>query len=644
VTYQFYSKTNQYIIDGAIAAIAFFLAYQIRFEGDVPPQYVFQFWGLLPLIIAGRLLVNTGFGTYRRLWRYVSVVDVVHLTVPYALFSSLLIVLRLFLPDFLLAFRIPLSVIVIEALISFPGALGVRLLRRIQYQRQVHSWLGSPERKRVLLVGAGAAGVMTANMLASRPDRKVVGFLDDDPKKQGAVIAGVPVLGPLAALARIVDRQAVSEVTICLARAPRNVLKRIWQLCEGLEVRTLIIPALDELIEGEVRVSRLRQVNMEELLGRETVDALASPEALLSCYQGKRILITGAGGSIGSELTRQLIAVEPGCLLLLDKDENGLYELQNHFASLGQVPPHELLVGDIRSRERVRSIFERFRPHVVFHAAAHKHVHLMEANPAEAVVNNVLGTWNLIEQAVAQQTSLFVFVSTDKAVRPSSVMGASKRMGELLVQSQRHQNATRFACVRFGNVMSSRGSVIPLFQKQIAQGGPVTLTDPEVSRYFMTIPEAVQLVIQVGVLNGENGSIYVLDMKDPIRVADLVRDLIELSGLRPQQDIRIETIGLRPGEKLHEELVGEGEELTPTEHPRIFILHCAAPALPQRIPELLERLREAAARDDMEEIHRVFRTVDSSYKSSREPGASSAAKREDSPRADSSGAEKPPAP
>ena len=615
MAYQFYSKTNQYIIDGAIAAVAFFLAYQIRFEGDVPAAHVFQFWGLLPLIIAGRLVVNTVFGTYRRLWRYVSVVDAVQLIEPYAAFSSLLIVLRLLLPEPLSPFRVPLSVIVIEALISFPGALGVRLLRRIQYQQRAHSWLGSTERKRVLLVGAGAAGVVTAKMLASRVDRKVVGFLDDAPKKQGAIIAGVPVLGPLSDLARIVDKQSVSEVVICLARAPRNVLKRIWQLCEGLEVRTLIIPALDELIEGEVQVSRLRQVNMEELLGRESVDALASQEALMACYQGKRILITGAGGSIGSELTRQLVTLKPGCLLLLDKDENGLYELQNHFASLAQVPPHELLVGDIRSQERVRSIFERFRPEIVFHAAAHKHVHLMESNPAEAVLNNVLGTWNLIEQALAQQASLFVFVSTDKAVRPNSVMGASKRMGELLVQSQRHQNVTRFACVRFGNVMSSRGSVIPLFQKQIAAGGPVTLTDPEVSRYFMTIPEAVQLVIQVGLLNGENGSIYVLDMKDPIRIADLARDLIELAGLRPQQDIRIETIGLRPGEKLHEELVGEGEELTSTEHPRIFALNSAAPARPQGVMELLERLRDAAAQDDVEEIHRVFRDIDSNYKS-----------------------------
>lgn len=606
MTFNLYSKPNQYIIDGLIVGIAFSLAYVIRFEAEIPQAYVIQLLDLLPLVIAGRLATNHLFGTYRRMWRYVSVGDAVHLIGPYATFSALLLAFRLLLPASLGALRIPVSVIVIEGLVSFPAALSVRLLRRILYQHQTHATGAAPEAKRVLLVGAGAAGAMTASRLALRPDRMIVGFLDDDPKKIGAVISSVPVLGPLAQLAKVVEQRNVDEVIICLARAPREVLKRIWRLCAGLEVRTLLIPALEELIEGEVQVSRLHQINMEELLGRETVESGASRADLLARYRGKRILVTGAGGSIGSELARQLAGFEPDCLFLLDKDENGLYELSVQFAAISSRPRYELLVADIRSPERLRNLFATARPEIVFHAAAHKHVPLMEANPSEAILNNVFGSLNLLEAAVAAGASLVVFISTDKAVRPSSVMGASKRLGELLVQSQRREGPTRFACVRFGNVMSSRGSVIPLFQKQIAAGGPVTLTDPEVSRYFMTIPEAVQLVTQVGLLAGDNGDIYVLDMRDPIRIADLARDLIELSGLRPDQDIRIETIGLRPGEKLREELVADGEELMPTHHPRIFAVRSPAATDPHQLEALLGRLREAAERNQVEEIHRLL--------------------------------------
>ena len=605
LAYSLYAKPNQYLIDGAIVGVAFCLGYLLRFETTIPLEYQTQMWRLLPVVVAGRLLTNHLFGTYLRLWRYVSIVDAVQLAWPYIVFSSLLFALRFFSPGSLVFLRIPISVIIIEATLSFPGCLGVRLVRRVLYERQTSEASRARGMRRVLLVGAGAAGAMTANALRPRSDWQVVGFLDDDSDKIGAVIGGVPVLGPLHQLPRFVEELGVHEVVICLARAPRHVLKRIWRLCERVNVRTLIIPTLEELMAGEVQVNRLHQISVEELLGRGAIEPLSNREELAECYRGKRILVTGAGGSIGSELARQLAAFQPDCLLLLDKDENGLYELSTYFPRLSS-PPCELLVADLRSQERLRSLFERFRPQMVFHAAAHKHLPLMESNPSEAVLNNVFGTANLLEQVIANDTSLFVFISTDKAARPASIMGATKRLGELLVTSKCQPGKVRFACVRFGNVMSSRGSVIPLFQKQIAVGGPVTLTDPEVSRYFMTIPEAVQLVTCVGLLGGENGSTYVLDMKDPIRIADLACDLIELAGLRPGQDIRIETIGLRPGEKLHEELIGEGETLTPTPHPRIFAVRSDRAAAPDRMEALLSRLRHAAEQNDVEEIYRVF--------------------------------------
>ena len=343
---------------------------------------------------------------------------------------------------------------------------------------------------------------------------------------------------------------------------------------------------------------------------RQTVSEFANEAELVNYYRGKRILIAGAGGSIGSEIAQQLAQLGVGHLLLVDKDENGLYELQVRFAAQDQPCRYELLVADIRFAERIRSIFEQFRPEVVFHAAAHKHVSLMEINPTEAVLNNVFGTRNLIEQAIAHKTSVFVFVSTDKAAEPSSIMGATKRLGELMVDSKRSHTNTRFACVRFGNVIGSRGSVIPLFQKQIAEGGPITLTHPEVYRYFMTIPEAVNLVIRVGILDGREEGIYVLNMGDPFRIADLAHDLIELSGLRPGHDIRIETIGLRPGDKLREQLVGEGAYLKPTKHPRIFVVVTRTQPKPHELEAMLDRLWEVAQRNDVEQIHHLFDEFD----------------------------------
>lgn len=614
--YDPFSKTNHYIIDGLIVGTAFWLAYQIRFEGAVPPDNRFQLWLLLPVVIASRLVTNTLFGTYQQMWRYVSIVDAIHITRSYAAFSSLLLLVRVGLPEKWTLLRIPLSVIAIEFLLSLFGVLIARSLRRIQYQQGSRQGANSQGQRRVLLLGAGAAGVITAKDLLLREDRQIVGFLDDNPRKLRATINGIPVLGPLHCLPQVVKEHGVDEVVLCLGRAPIETLKRIWRLCEGLAVRTLIIPSSDEIFDGEVQVTRLRQMTMEDLLGRETVNLSHDP-VLLSYYEGKRILITGAGGSIGSELTRQLSGFESVELLLLDKDENGLYELQHQLEARDPKPRCKLIVADIRSRERIRSSFREFRPQIVFHAAAYKHVPLMESNPGEAILNNVFGTKNVVEQALESECSFVVLVSTDKAVKPSSIMGATKRVAELIVQDKQECARPHFACVRFGNVMSSRGSVIPLFQKQIAAGGPVTLTDPEMTRYFMTIPEAVQLLIHVPRIDrSDRATTFVLDMGDPVRIADLARDLIELSGLRPGYDIRVETIGLRPGEKLREELVVEGESLIPTEQPRILAVYSPPSKRPSHLDALLGQLWEAAHRDDKEEIYRVLEEFNFGFQAS----------------------------
>ncbi len=606
MAYDPYSKTNQYIIDGGIAGIAFYLAHLIRFEGAIPPPNSSQLWTLIPVVIVLRLLNNVLFGIYHQIWRYISIKDALRITQASLAFSALLVVLRLTLPDQLQFFRIPMGVIAIDFLLVLQAVLSFRLLRRILYQRQPRRKVDLQQVKRVLLIGAGSTGVLTAKELLSRSDRKIVGFLDDNPKKIRALISGIRVLGPLDRLSEFVNEYEVSEVILCIGSAPTKALRRIWRLCDGLDVQILMMPALDEMIDGKVQVNRFRQASMEDLLARKSADHSVNKPKLVECYQAKRILIAGAGGSIGSELARQLAGFNPGQLLLVDKDENGLYELQFQLEAQTPKPCYRLLVADIRDKQRVENIFERFNPDVVFHAAAHKHVPLMELNPGEAVLNNVFGTKNLADQAISCGASSFVLISTDKAVNPSSVMGASKRLAELVVQSKGSDIATRFSCVRFGNVMSSRGSVIPLFQKQIATGGPITLTDPQVSRYLMTIPEAVQLLIQVGTLDSRNDGIFMLDMGDPVQIADLARDLIELSGLRPGHDIHIKTVGLRPGEKLREELFGDGEQLTRTDHPKILAVNSATRLEGEQFDALLNGLLDAAHQDNSEKIYHLF--------------------------------------
>jgi FlaA1/EpsC-like NDP-sugar epimerase len=455
--------------------------------------------------------------------------------------------------------------------------------------------------------------MMTANEMRTRIDLRPVAFLDDDPKKRNRVIAGLRTLGPVSLLGDVILEYRVRQVIICIAQPPRTLLRQIWAICEVLGVTVKMVPTLEEILGGRFSIASFRNVEMKDLLSRNPIKGSASQTELREIYGGKCVLVTGAGGSIGSELAFQLSELHPSQLLLLDKDENGLNDtyLQLRKRGCEKCVP---LVADLRFIERLRNVFETFHPEVVFHAAAHKHVHLMEINPCEAIANNVTGTRNLVEQSVAFGVTWYIQVSTDKAVNPTCVMGASKRVGEMIVQAQADRHLTRFCCVRFGNVLGSRGSVVPIFQQQILDGGPVTVTHPEAQRFLMTIPEAVCLLIQAGTL-AHTGEIFVLDMGDPVLIQKLARDLIELSGLRPDKDVRIEITQMKPGEKLTEVLLdGATETLRPTCIDKIQAIRTMAfDSL--EFAYKIRALERAASQGDTEEVYHTLAALNIGFAS-----------------------------
>lgn len=605
--YRFYSRTTQVIIDSVICAIAFSLAYLLRFDGLPPERYTDQWLVLLPYVVTGSIVVFGVSGVYQFIWRYVSTREMLILAATQVVSGAGLAALRMSLGSTFRTLEIPLGIIVLYPCLSFLGTGGIRVLRRLIAEQQValRQRPASAE-KRVLLVGAGQAGALAAKELSVRHDvgLRVQGFVDDDRAKLGRVISGVKVLGTSEDLARLVHQYRVDQIIVTMATVRRRDLRRIVQTCEQIGVPVKIMPGLYEILSGRVRVSTFRDVQIEDLLGRDVVQFDCEDQEVRRWFTGKRILITGAGGSIGSELCRQLLRLDPAQVLMLEKDENSLFEIDHELKRQSSAAILTPLITDIRHEARLRRVFEQHRPQVIFHAAAHKHVPLMELNPSEAILNNVFGTRLLVDLADEYGVETFVMISTDKAVNPTNVMGASKRLAEMIVQAKAATSPTRYSCVRFGNVLGSRGSVVPLFQKQIAAGGPVTVTHPEVTRYFMTIPEAAHLVIKAGSI-GEHGDIFVLDMGEPIRIVDLAKDMIRLSGLKPDEDISIEFIGLRPGEKLFEELLIGTEGLGVTRYQKIFI----APPTPVDITQMqqvLARLKVAAERDDHAAIAHVL--------------------------------------
>ena len=611
-----FSRSAQVFIDAVIIFLALAFSYLIRFDGLPPAVYQRQFLLVAPYLVVAYLVVNQLWGVGRFVWRFTSIREAIVIGLSISTTALLLLVTRIVALEQYADFRVPFGILLVDAPLVYIGLLGVRGLRRIQYRSMVRNGERHPDRanrRRVLLVGAGDAGVQLIDELDRRRDFEVVGFLDDDGRKLKRTIRGVRVLGPTHRVQEIASQKLADEIILSMPSADKSVLRRVVADCEEAGLKVSSVPSLAEILLGRVRVSRLRPVRIEDLLGRDSVEFPADDRQLIRAYAGKRILVTGAAGSIGSEIVRQLRDFRPECLILLDKDENGLYEkaldLREEFE--GRVIE---VVADVRDRRRLERVFADFQPEVVLHAAAYKHVPMMEHNPSEAVTNNIFGTRNLVETSVQHSCERFLLISTDKAVNPTSVMGASKRMAEMVMrQAAASDPTTKLCCVRFGNVLGSRASVVPVFQKRIAQGKNIKVTHPEIQRYFMTIPEAVQLVLQAGSL-ATRGETFILDMGDPVKISDLARDLIEQSGLVLGEDIEIEYTGLRPGEKLFEELLTQSEEgVRNTRYPKIFVAEPVARDNAQ-LRQALDDLDRAVRSDDDSGIYSVFSALEFGYR------------------------------
>jgi FlaA1/EpsC-like NDP-sugar epimerase len=567
-------------------------AFALRFEGlDWGPVYTRAAVVYLVLAIPLKLVAFWWVGTYRRLWRYAGMVEVERLMSASAASGSFGLLLgAVLLPGLgLTDVRVPLSVLFLDGLLTTAFAavprFAIRALGRGRQRRRLK------DARRVLIVGAGSAGEMIVKELMGHPGIGLapVGFVDDDASKHGHHMCDIPVLGSLGSIPDLVLTHEIDELVIALPRAPGAIVRQVVRAALEVGVKTRTVPAISDIISGRVNVASLRQVEIQDLLRREPIQT--DLEQVRTLVTGETVLVTGAGGSIGSELCRQVARLEPAQVLLLGHGENSIFdvlaELNERFPNVSTVP----IVADVRDRERLRHVFRDYVPYSVFHAAAHKHVPLMEGNVAEAVTNNVQGTRNVAELSAEAGIEHLVLISTDKAVRPTNIMGATKRVAELIVQDVAERHGRKFVAVRFGNVLGSRGSVVPTFLRQIRAGGPVTVTHPEMRRYFMTIPEAVQLVLQAGAI-GRGGEVFVLDMGEPVRVLDLATDLIRLSGLEVGTDIEIRFSGMRPGEKLYEELFFDSESAIPTDHPKV--LRARNGALPLGLAGEVEILIEAA--------------------------------------------------
>ncbi len=571
-----FTKPSQVLIDVFIFGFSWVAAFSIRFEGLPPGSSFKQMLFLVLYVVLARVLLFYAFSVYTIVWRYISIRDVFLIFRATAPLTLLMLLARFVAPSSLLILRVPASVTIIEFLLVVLGASGVRMIRRLTVESEDRERLAGTNAKHqernVLLIGAGDAGNRILKELKQRSDMAVhvVGFIDDEPAKLKMNIQGVRILGDTSRIPEIAKTRSVHEAIITIANASSKDIRRIVDICQGAGLKVKIIPGLFEMLDDRVTITKVREVNIDDLLGRSVFRLAEHLPEVSAYYRGKTILVTGAGGSIGSELCRQIASMGPKEIVLLDKDENSIFEIDNDLkgANGNGVRIHPV-IANVKNGDRLKLIFEKHRPEVVFHAAAHKHVPLMELNVSEAVLNNVLGTVNVVETAAASGVERFVFISTDKAVNPTSVMGATKKLGEIIVQMCAKRNRTRFSCVRFGNVLGSRGSVVPLFQKQIARGGPVTVTHPEMRRYFMSIGEAVHLIIQSGTL-GERGEIFVLDMGQPIKIVDMVKTLIRLSG-QQEEDIEVRVVGIRPGEKLYEELLIDEERTKSTKFEKIFI-------------------------------------------------------------------------
>lgn len=586
--------------DGTNGVSGFFY---LRYYSDALARY-------LLLAIAVRSVIFIPLGLYSRFWRYASVDELTHIGLAVGLSTILLVLLLLGLgrPVGFLSDDFPRSMALIDGLLVLLVVGGLRFSFRIADQTRQRRRPRPEVETRVIILGAGDAGIMIVKEMSANPHLGLVpvAFLDDDPRKHGARIQGITVVGACQAIREFARKYHAQQAIIAMPTAPGKVIRELTRLCQDANVPVKTVPGIFELLEGSVTVNQLRSVEITDLLRREPVAIEMSQVKHL--LEGKHILVTGGGGSIGSELCRQIARCNPAQLILLGHGENSLFEISGELRQTYPRLGFNSVVADIRDANRLGAILQQYRPEVVFHAAAHKHVPLMEDNVEDAITNNVLGTRNVVELGAAHGVERLVLISTDKAVNPTSIMGATKRVAELLIQEAAQRTGRCFVAVRFGNVLGSRGSVVPLFKQQIAQHGPVTVTHPEVRRYFMTIPEAVLLVLQAAAL-GAGGEIFVLDMGQPLKIADLARDLIRLSGLEVGQDIDIKYTGLRPGEKLFEELFVTEESYSRTAHEKIFAARRSNLDVQKQgavLTPLVNRLIDAAQANQRDEVRRLL--------------------------------------
>jgi FlaA1/EpsC-like NDP-sugar epimerase len=564
------NRVLQVAADATLVALAYFLAFQLRFLDDphgLPHRYELLFAQSVGFVVVGKLIVFAGFGLYQKWWRYVSGRDFLLIFRAVAVASALLVVFFAVAKPF--AHTLPRSVEVIDFVLTMMLVAGARLAVRLIVERPSRG--ARLPKHEVLVIGAGSGGQMVVRELQLNPNlgATAIGFIDDDPRKRGMRMLGLKVLGTTEEIARILDETEPDEVVIAIPSAPGMLRGQVVAACREREIRVRTLPTVFELLRGGVQLNKqLREVQVEDVLGREPI--VVELDRVGAYLRDRIVLVTGAGGSIGSELCRQIARVGPRLLVMLDHAEDNLFEIDREMIELRHFTSVESVLADCKEPHRMLEVMQRFKPSVVFHAAAYKHVPLMEANPLEAVRNNAIATRTTAETAAASDVERFVLISTDKAVNPQTVMGASKAMAEWIVESAGDKHpGTRFASVRFGNVLASSGSVVPIFRNQIERGGPVTVTHPEMTRYFMTIPEAVQLVIRAGDIGAGKGEVFVLDMGEPVRIVDLAHNMIRLAGYEPEQDIAVEFTQPRPGEKLHEELFGAAEKVQPTAAKRI---------------------------------------------------------------------------
>ncbi len=600
------------LFDIALINVSLLLAYLLRFElrfSNINDVFAYEIPRLMLVATAVKLICFFILKLYSSLWKYAGIYELSNIVLA-ALVSNTFMMGYVFLMNT----PIPRSIFIITFFIDVFFIGGVRLGYRV-FRRMVRGdILLMKSAKKIMLIGAGDAGASLISEYRMHPELKCtpVVLIDDSPGKQGKKLNGVTVAGTRDDIVRIALEKEIDEIVIAIPSAPTKTINELFTICSHTKCKVKILPSLSQLIDETVTVQKIRDVNIEDLLGRESVKL--DNNEIGALINGNVVMVTGGGGSIGSELCRQIAGFCPKQLIILDNYENNVYAIQNELTASYPSLKLTAVIANVREKARLENVFKSYRPDLIFHAAAHKHVPLMEANPTEAIKNNIFGTLNVVECADKYGAKKFVMISTDKAVNPTNIMGATKRVAEMIIQAYSKQSKTDYVAVRFGNVLGSNGSVIPLFKKQIEQGGPVTVTDPEIIRYFMTIPEAVQLVLQAGAM-AEGGEIFVLDMGEPVKIYDLARNLIKLSGFEPDIDIKIEFTGLRPGEKLYEELLLAEEGVQATKNNKIYVaqpLHTDLAILRREIEYLREIImtNSDAARDYMKVIVPNYKTVD----------------------------------